>query len=279
MGVQPSVIISQDLSGIGQVSLGVALPLIAAMDFNPFSLPTALLSTHTGGLGKNTFLDLSAQMPAILTHWQTLGLQPDGLLLGYLGHNALAVWQSWLPRFHRVPVRVIDPVMADNGQLYHGFDAAYVKAMRTLVTQATVITPNPTEALLLLDEPLTPAPLTAATAKALAARVAARFEVTVVLTGAPLESGDLGVAGAGPGSPPWCLTTASLAGHYFGTGDIFASVLCGALLRGLGLQAASQLAMTFVSKAISATLAAHRDVRFGVDYAAGLPWLLAQLPS
>lgn len=279
MAAQPSVIISQDLSGIGQVSLGVALPLIAAMDFNPFTLPTALLSTHTGGLGDNTYLDLSAQMPAILTHWQSLALQPAGLLLGYLGQKALAVWQTWLPQYQTVLVRVIDPVMADHGRLYQGFDEQYVAAMRTLVQHATVITPNPTEAALLLGETAPRKPLTIAAAQGLASRVATRFAVAVVLTGVALTTGELGVVGAQPQAPPWCLTTAKLAGHYFGTGDIFASVLCGAMLRGMALPAASRLAMTFVSKAITTTLASGSDGRLGVDYAAGLPWLLAQLPQ
>ncbi|EPC59043.1 Pyridoxal/pyridoxine/pyridoxamine kinase [Lacticaseibacillus paracasei subsp. paracasei Lpp189] len=109
-----SLIISQDLCGVGQVSMSVALPLAAGLGLTPYVLPTALLSSHTGGLGANTYLDLSAEMPGILKHWQQLQLQPDGIYLGYLGQKAADQWDRWLPKFH-APLVLIDPVMADNG--------------------------------------------------------------------------------------------------------------------------------------------------------------------
>ena len=87
-----SLIISQDLCGVGQVSMSVALPLAAGLGLTPYVLPTALLSSHTGGLGANTYLDLSAEMPGILKHWQQLQLQPDGIYLGYLGQKAAGQW-------------------------------------------------------------------------------------------------------------------------------------------------------------------------------------------
>ena len=270
-----SVIVSQDLSGIGQVSLGVALPVLTAMRQECALLPTAVLSTHTGFEG-NTFTDLSAQMPAVLQHWQQLDWQPDGLLLGYLGTTALPIWQQWLPRYQALPVRVVDPVMGDDGKLYRGFDAAYVTAMRTLGQQATVVTPNLTEAQLLLGEPLTNQPYALEEAAALAERLAECLQVAVVVTGVPLATGDVGVVG-GEQDHSWQLHYHQLAGHYFGTGDIFASVLCGGLLNGFSLQAASDLAATFIARAITATQALARDPRLGVTYATSLPWLIAQL--
>ena len=179
--MQSQVIISQDLSGVGQVSMGVAVPLIAAFGHQPLLLPTALLSAHTG-FANNTYFDLSAQMPKILSHWQTLQLQPQAILLGYLGQSALNVWQKWLPQYADVGIKVIDPVMGDHGQLYRGFDDTYVQAMQQLVRLATVITPNPTEAQLLLNEPISADPLLPKAATALAQRLADRFNVDVVLT-------------------------------------------------------------------------------------------------
>ncbi len=255
--------------------MSVALPLLTTMRQDCYVLPTALLSAHTGFAG-STFTDLSPQMPGILRHWQTLELQPDGLLLGYLGAAALAVWQQWLPRHRDQTVRVVDPVMGDQGKLYRGFDAHYVEAMQMLVAHATVITPNPTEAQLLLGEPLQTTAWTEAAALALAQRVAERFAVAVVVTGVPLVSGAVGVSGCAGGTP-WMLTQRRLAGHYFGTGDIFASVLCGGLLAKLDLHAASALAATFLTRALTATAATARDPRLGVAYAAELPWLSSQL--
>ena len=73
--MQADVLISQDLSCVGQVSMSVALPLLAAANLRPDVLPTALLSTHTGGFGENTYLDLSSEMSHILQHWQKLQLR------------------------------------------------------------------------------------------------------------------------------------------------------------------------------------------------------------
>lgn len=270
--MQSQVIISQDLSGVGQVSMGVAVPLIAAFGHQPLLLPTALLSAHTG-FANNTYFDLSAQMPKILSHWQTLQLQPQAILLGYLGQSALNVWQKWLPQYADVGIKVIDPVMGDHGQLYRGFDDTYVQAMQQLVRLATVITPNPTEAQLLLNEPISADPLLPKAATALAQRLADRFNVDVVLTGVNMVNGRVGVAVVEQGQARlW--QTQRLSGEFFGTGDIFAAVLCGALVEGIDLIEASHLAMNFVARALITTLADKSDPRFGVAYSAELPWLL-----
>lgn len=273
--MQAKVVISQDLSGVGQVSMGVALPLIAVLGHDPLALPTALLSAHTG-FANNTYFDLSAQMPEILAHWQTLDLDPQAILLGYLGPKALKVWQTWLPKFKTVPLVVIDPVMGDNGQLYRGFDQNYVDAMQALITQANVITPNPTEAQLLLGESPNADALTPQVASQLAERLAQRFAVQVVLTGVNLTNNRVGVVVV-DGQQTHLWQTQRLSGHYFGTGDIFSAVLCGTLLRGLSLVQASQLAMQFESRVIISTLATKADPKFGVTYTTEFPWLLQTL--
>lgn len=273
--MQAKVVISQDLSGVGQVSMGVALPLIAALGHDPLALPTALLSAHTG-FANNTYFDLSAQMPEILAHWQTLDLDPQAILLGYLGPKALKIWQTWLPKFKSVPLVVIDPVMGDNGQLYRGFDQNYVDAMQALIMQANVITPNPTEAQLLLGESPNADALTPQVASQLAERLAQRFAVQVVLTGVNLTNNRVGVVVV-DGQQTHLWQTQRLSGHYFGTGDIFSAVLCGTLLRGLSLVQASQLAMQFESRVIISTLATKADPKFGVTYTTELPWLLQTL--
>lgn len=159
-------------------------------------------------------------MPEILAHWQTLDLDPQAILLGYLGPKALKVWQTWLPKFKTVPLVVIDPVMGDNGQLYRGFDQNYVDAMQALITQANVITPNPTEAQLLLGESPNADALTPQVASQLAERLAQRFAVQVVLTGVNLTNNRVGVVVV-DGQQTHLWQTQRLSGHYFGTGDIF----------------------------------------------------------
>ena len=262
-----SIIVSQDLCGAGAVSLGAALPILAALGLRPRVLPTALLSTHTG-IPDNTYLDLSGQIAPILRHWATVALNIGGLYLGYLGPQALAVWREQLPRLAALPLRVVDPAIADGGKLYCGLDADYVTGMRNLLAHATLVTPNVTEAQLLLGRKPTTKPVTAAAAQELAAAFFAQFQIPVVLTGIALTSGRIGVASAAQQTVQM-QTTEALPGHYFGTGDMFASVLAGRLLQGRPLQTAIASAMDFIARAIAVTNQAAeadnplQDVNFG----------------
>ncbi len=83
--VNGGVLISQDLSCAGQVSLAIALPILGACGLKPTVLPTAILSTHTGGFGDNTYLDLSDEMKLIFQHWHQVNLEFNALYLGYQG--------------------------------------------------------------------------------------------------------------------------------------------------------------------------------------------------
>lgn len=52
----------QDISCLGKCSLTVALPIISAMGVETCVVPTAVLSTHTGGFSGFTFHDLTQEI-------------------------------------------------------------------------------------------------------------------------------------------------------------------------------------------------------------------------
>lgn len=274
--MKANVLISQDLSCVGQVSMSVALPLLSAVDLRPDVLPTALLSTHTGGFGENTYLDLSSEMSRILQHWQTLELSFSAVYLGYLGLRPLEVILANID-YLKTPetLLLVDPVMADDGKLYKGFDADYVTQMKKLLKHATVATPNLTEAQLLLDEALTTSPVALDQAKQLLLRLVDRFSLDQALLTGIKSADEVIVVGYDHGSL-WYEARPRSAGNYFGTGDIFASVLLAGLLKGQDLRSATKIAMDFIALAIRLT-PQPRDARFGVDYAAALPYLLEKL--
>ena len=92
----PHVLAVQDISCVGRCSLTAILPIFAAAGIECSVLPTALLSTHTGGFHQNTFLDLTEQMPAIFAHWQRENITFDALCTGYLGSTAqIDILRSW----------------------------------------------------------------------------------------------------------------------------------------------------------------------------------------
>ena len=115
-------------------------------------LPSAVLSTHTGGgFAGYTFRDLTADMPAIAQHWQKEGFRFDAVYTGYLGSGEQIAHVRHIMDTLLVPggARIVDPAMADNGKLYAGFDAAFVEKMKTLAFSADILLPNITEAALL----------------------------------------------------------------------------------------------------------------------------------
>ena len=270
-----SIVISQDLCGVGQVSMGVALPLVAGLGLTPYVLPTALLSSHTGGLGANTYLDLSSEMPGILKHWQQLQLNPDGIYLGYLGQGAADQWERWLPKFQSHLV-LIDPVMGDDGKRYKGFDSQYVATMQQLAQRATVLTPNVTEAQLLLDEPLT-APTDPKTVSALARRLYTQFNSAVLISGVPYHN-QVAVIGVDAQGGSLALAQPKEPGHYFGTGDLFAAALASALLKGQTLRQAAAIGMIAARIAIKATLATNTNPKYGLNLTGVVSAISKELP-
>lgn len=283
MQMQPNVLISQDLSCMGQVSLGVALPLLGACGLQPNVLPTALLSTHTGGFGANTYLDLAPEMIKILQHWRQLDTKFDAVYLGYLGAHPLDVLLQHLQSVcQKDCLFLVDPVMGDHGKLYRGFDKNYVAQMQQLVQKASIVTPNLTEAKLLLGMALKPttSPVTLSEAHQVAQQLATQFEIPyVILTGLDLTAHQIGVVGYQLADKTnWDIVQPKLPGNFFGTGDLFASVLLAGILKGYQVKPAAQIAMDFISQAIQQTPKEH-DLRYGVNYATAIQTLLSSLEN
>ena len=145
----------QDISCFGKCSLTVALPIISAMGIETAVIPTAVLSTHTGGFKGYTFRDLTGDIPQIASHWEKLGLSFDAIYTGYLGSpDQVQIVSDFFDSFGKEDnFIVVDPVMGDAGKLYAGFTDELVCGMRKLCAKADYIIPNMTEAALLLDIP------------------------------------------------------------------------------------------------------------------------------
>ena len=234
-----TVLAIHDLPGFGRAALSVIVPVLSALGVQAVALPTAVLSTHTGGLGA----------PAKLAK---------------LVQQAFELW----PR----AFKVVDPVLGDGGRLYSGLGADMVPAMYDLCSHADLIVPNVTEAALLLGDPL-PGVGSAEQAAAQAARLT-RIAPQVVVTGvAGLGGGRyIGCVGASRGGEGYAVKTPLQPRMFHGTGDIFASVLVGRILQGNVPQAAVQAAAAFVAECIRQT-PEGADERLGVWLETALPKL------
>ena len=255
-----------DLSGVGRCALTVVLPVLSAMGVQACPVPTAVLSTHTGGFDGIASVDLTDLMGPYLAHWRRLNMRFDAVYSGYLANCAQAEHVLSLMRWQKC-LNVVDPVMGDEGEMYSALPREIPAEMRRLCAAADVITPNLTEAALLLDEPFSAAPRTGGEVDALLRRLLALGARSVVLTSVPMEDGSMANA--------WMEAGGRLRGemrfhplpiHYPGTGDLFASVLTGALLRGEGLQAAVRRAEGYIYRAMEITNAVGSEPRMGVQF-------------
>lgn len=254
----------QDISCVGQCSLTVALPVLSACGVETAVLPSAVLSTHTGGgFTGYTFRDLTADMPAIARHWQSTGLSFDAVYTGYLGSGEQIAHVRRIMDTLLVPggARIVDPAMADNGKLYAGFDTAFVEKMKELAFSADILLPNITEAALLTgmeyrqeyDETYI---------RELTGALREAGVGTVVLTGVSYEPETTGVVVTGREFSGYYRHT-RLARNCHGTGDLFASAFTGLLCRGYEPFPAAEAAAEFVLACIRRTEPEHwYGVRF-----------------
>lgn len=267
-----------DISCVGKCSMTVALPVLSAAGVETSVLPTSVLSTHTGGFGTPTFRDLTADIAPIAEHWQSFGMTFAALYTGYLGSSAqVAQMLTLFDRFGCNALKVVDPVMGDNGKLYGGFSADFPAEMKKLCARSDVMVPNFTEATLLLGEPYVAGPYTRDYVDGLLRRLAREFPVSIVLTGVHFDDAELGAAvyDRTCGEISYILAP-RIPGHFHGTGDLFASALTAALLAGKSLCDAAAIAANFTAESIRLT-DPDRERRYGVRFEAALPALMKSL--
>ena len=265
----PRVAAIHDLSGFGRCSLTIAIPILSAMGVQCCPLPTAFLSTHTGGFEGYTFADLTNEMAAAAAHWKSLDLRFDAVYSGFLGsERQIQIVENFIRDFRRSgTVVVVDPVMGDGGTVYRTYTPAMCQGMKRLAEKADIITPNLTEAALLLDIPYGELPTGEAGAKRIVERLSLEGKRSVVLTGfssAPHLTGALCYdAAAGRFSS---VQVERVGREFYSTGDVFASVLTGALVNGEALHDAAQQAADFVLECARLTAANDLPLREGVDF-------------
>ncbi len=267
----PRVMAVHDLSGIGRSSLGAVISVLSTLGVQTCAMPTALLSTDTSQFRDFSFLSLSGEMHKFIAHWKTLGLKFDAVYSGFLGSpEQVAIVGECLDVFaDKETLVVIDPVLGDNGSLYPTMTGDMVAGMRELVRRADVITPNLTEAALLLGEPCC-AGLSLAAARDWLRRLAALGPKVVLITSAVLEDDAHGSyvlayeRSAGGREFFWRVSCEYIPADFPGTGDIFTSVLTGSLLRKEDLTIACARAMRFVATGIRESLRLNASSREGI---------------
>lgn len=270
----------QDISCFGKCSITVALPIISAMGVECAIIPTAVLSTHTGGFKGYTFRDLSEDIPKISEHWKRENLAFDGVYTGYLGSPEQAeMIENFIDDFSP-PLVFIDPVMGDNGSLYAGFDGTIVEAMRKLCQKADIIVPNLTEAALLLGEEYRKAGsydddyirTTLVKLSKLGAKITAVTGVRC--SGDESKQGVVGYDSRTGEFTEYYAENLPISCH--GTGDVFSSTMFAAMLLGKSLAEAEKIAVENTVNCIRHTMG-DKNHWYSVKIEECIPELLKML--
>ena len=266
----------QDISCVGQCSLTVALPILSACGVETCILPSAVLSTHTGGFKGYTFRDLTDDIPKIRQHWEKEGIRFEAIYTGYLGSAKQIAYvediMTSLGTDHCVSI--VDPAMADNGKLYPGFDAEFVEHMKSLAFRADYILPNITEACLLTGTDYS-SEYDERFIDLLLQKLVDYGAKIVVLTGVGYSPERTGVVVYENGRKQY-YEHKKIAKGCHGTGDVFASAFTGALVTGKEAMEAATIAADYTVLCIENTQndPAHW---YGVKFEPVLPELMKMI--
>lgn len=271
------VVTMQDISAVGKCSLTVALPIISSMGIETAILPTAILSTHT--MFKDfTFHDLTDELVPIMNHWEKENFKFNTLYTAYLGSfKQIDIAKSLFDRFGSKSLKICDPCMADNGKLYPGFSIEYAHKMRELCAKADIICPNLSEAAFLLDIKYEEN-YDEEYIKDVLKKLCELGSNISIITGVSLEKGKLGAYSYNKKNNTYFYyQNTEEEKHFHGTGDIWASVLCGALTNNKTLEEAITLSCDFVKEAIHITLNEENHNEYGVNFETAIPYLINRL--
>lgn len=277
--MQKRAIAIHDISCVGRCSLTVALPMLSAAGVETSVIPTAILSTHTGDFKGYTFHDLTEDMMPIVEHWKTLHRNTDAIYTGYLGSpEQIDIVRRTIEAFRTEnTIVMVDPVMADGGKYYSLITPEFAVGMKKLAAIADIITPNISEAALMLDMPYREAH-DKEYIETLLRGLGALGPRMVVLSGVSFANDMVGAAS-------YDRETDSVAyyldrrveGFFHGTGDVFASALLAALMNDKTVSQSMKIAVDFTHVCIERTHDEETETRYGVNFEEEIPTLLRLL--
>lgn len=257
-----------DLSGFGRSSLAVVIPILSTMGIQVCSLPTAVLSTHTGDFEGYSFVDLTDSMESFIAHWRKLELDFEVIYSGFLGSpRQVEIISRFIDDFAQEDTLVVvDPVLGDDGKLYKTMGGEMVQKMRDLISKADVITPNFTEAALLLNESYQEH-ASEKELKSWLQRLAELGPDIVIITSVPdpnQSKNTMVMAYNRTDGRFWKVSCVYIPASFPGTGDVFTSVIVGSLLQGDSLPVAIDRGVQFITAAIRASYGFKYPLREGV---------------
>ncbi len=253
------VAVINDMSGFGKCSLTVALPILSSLGIECCPVPTAILSNQTG---YDSFysVDFTDHLPSYIDIWKNQDVKFDAILVGYLAsEKQVEIILDFIKNFkNEDTVVIVDPIMADDGVIYHTYNNELCNEVKKLTEKAEIITPNLTELCILCDADYkeTDGKKDIKVIGELASSLLSKTTKTVVVTGVKIQNEVYNIIATEKGVD--VVKSILLRGAYSGTGDIFSSIICGEIINGSSVFDAVVLATEFITKSIKST-PTHKD--------------------
>ena len=262
------VVAIHDLSCVGRCSLSVVIPLLSAMGVQACPLPTAVLSSHSGGFQDVVCMNLTEEMKSFSEQWEMNKLEFDCIYSGFLASvEQIEITKEFIRKFtNEESLVLVDPVMGDEGKPYSLITSELIANMRTLIAESDIITPNYTEACFLLKREYQGSDVNWRELLPWLTELAEMGPERVVITGIPDKDKLLNLGYEKNTGSFFIASNERIGERYPGTGDIFASVLLGRLLCEEGFGTALHKAGNFVAEAIASTQELNLPVREGLAF-------------
>jgi len=263
------IAVINDISGFGKCSLTAAIPIIAAHNMQCCPLVTGVFSNQTG-YPSYKCADLTEHMQGFIDEWKKLGASFDAIITGFIPNAAQGeIISGFIDDFKEdKTLLVVDPVMADDGEIYSGFDESRIKAVCTLAKRADIITPNISELCLLCEESFDDIKGKKAIEKAerLAKKYCEKNDCKIVVSGIEFSEKEIATA-VFDGCNFETVISKKLGESFSGTGDILCTFITCELLKGRPLIDSAKSACAFIESAIKHTLdKSNVNPADGIDY-------------
>lgn len=271
------VALINDMSGFGKCSLTAAIPVISVMGMQACPFPTAILSAQTG-FEDYACYDFTEQMNQYTDKWKQMDVSFDGIYSGYLaGTSQIEKVLYFLEQFRKEDTFYLaDPVVGDCGEFYSMFNAEFLQKMKELTAKADVLTPNLTEACMLAGENYEEIVCCrhkqdyVERIKEICEKLLAKSkrQQTIIVTSIIREKEEREYVGNLAVSSKECfyMETPYTGLGFSGTGDLFASVICGSLVKGETIRQAVEKASYFLQDAIEEATKEKMPTAHGVNF-------------
>lgn len=278
------VAVINDLSGLGRCSLAAAIPVLSVMGLQACPIPTAILTNQTEYDSFYCY-DYTDKLDYYITEWKKRNITLSGIYTGFLGSESqvdkiLCFCETFKTKD---TLLLVDPVMGDGGIIYDTYTPEMIQKMKTLALSADVITPNLTECCLLTDtnyEDIISHEKENDYLKKIEfmARPLLQSNVhTIIITGiiyqAETDSEAKYYNLVITKDDCRAVSTVIYGGHYSGTGDLLASVVCGGMVRGESAYESVKRAVNFLDAALEESVRKKVEQNDGVNFESHLPLL------